>query len=301
MTSRSPTLVVATEQEAENAGFRPRSFRAAERDPAETAGVVRHAGSSELKSPMTALLMAQAFDSLRPHGRNRYCRADRSRPVPRSASILSLIFRGTPSGTAGNGSCAPVPINSAARKLPHRMDHPALRVVEPFADEIADQRLAEFGRQLLQPALADPRRTDHRQVIAIPLVGHSDPPPAHPDDVVDVLVVALYSARTENSARLPHRRRAQTAHRSSAGCCRSRPDELWRSGEQMLAVDEDRHQNGMVGAVRVAEYTSLCKNASPSARSACRSHIASVRKCEPKTWTGRPFGGSQQLVVAGDQ
>src|SRR5438094_627362 len=83
---------------------------------------------------------------------------------------------------------------------PRRASPPGL--VEPHLDELAQRLGAVPGAGLLRSGLADPGGADHRQVVAVPLVGHPDPAAAHADDVVDVAVVALHANRGEDEAPL---------------------------------------------------------------------------------------------------
>ena len=57
---------------------------------------------------------------------------------------------------------------------------------------------ADFRAERQQFALADARRADHRQIIAAPLVGHTNAQPAHADDILDVPIVALNADRRKD-------------------------------------------------------------------------------------------------------
>src|SRR6267154_395347 len=75
------------------------------------------------------------------------------------------------------------------------------RIVEPLADESLDQVPAVLLAQLLYPALGDAARTKRREIVAVPHVRHANPPAAHSDDVVDILIPSLH----------PHAREIQPA------------------------------------------------------------------------------------------
>ena len=121
--------------------------------------------------------------------------------VPASGSTVIVTLIGMPSGAGPNGSWQPVAGDRALRHLRDHVRDAPLGVVEPLLDELRSTvSRPYFAQQLLEPRLADPRRADHREVVAVPLVGHADPPPAHADDVVDVLVVALDAHGREDQA-----------------------------------------------------------------------------------------------------
>ena len=128
-----------------------------------------------------------------------------------------------------------------------------LGVVEPLLDERAQRLAAVFRAQLLEPRLADARRTEHRQVVAVPLLGHADAAAAHADDVVDVLVVALHAHGREDQAaflvdvaRVGHvGRRLRVA---AVGLMRLRGGR-----EEMDPLPDHRHEDHVVGRVRVAQ------------------------------------------------
>ena len=80
--------------------------------------------------------------------------------------------------------------------------HAALGVVEPLLDELLHRLHAVLADQILQPALADARRANHRQVVAVPLVRDADAQPTHPQEIVDVLIVDLDLRRVKEQCSL---------------------------------------------------------------------------------------------------
>ena len=138
-------------------------------------------------------------------------------------------------------------------QLADRVLGAALGIVEPRLDEALDLGDAVFGAELLQPPLADARRADAGQIVAIPLVGNADAPAAHADDVVIVLVVALHldAGEVERALHVDVLRGGVIGRRNrvaAIGLVR-----LHRRGEQVLAIDEHRHERRVIRRVRVAE------------------------------------------------
>ena len=133
------------------------------------------------------------------------------------------------------------------------MGHPSLGVVEPLFDELLDRLHPVLGHQLLEPGLADAGRADHGQVVAVPLVWHSDPAPAHADDVRDILVIALHPHRREDQPTflIDVAREGHVGGRvgvAAVGLVR-----LGGGGEDVLTIDEDRNEDDVVGRVGIAE------------------------------------------------
>ena len=79
---------------------------------------------------------------------------------------------------------------------------PALRVVEPLLVERLERVPADLLCQRPRLTLADSRGADHREVVAVPLLGHADAHHAHADDVVDVLAVSLHLHAGEDQGAL---------------------------------------------------------------------------------------------------
>ena len=139
------------------------------------------------------------------------------------------------------------------RQLLDRLHHAALGVVEPLADEGLDGLLAVLGAELLQAALGDSRRAELCQEVAVPLLRYSDPAAAHADHVVHHPVVPLDAdAGEDQRALLVHVLRGGVISGGYAVAdVRLMP--LCAGGEEVLAVDEDRHQHRVVGGMGVAE------------------------------------------------
>ena len=182
--------------------------------------------------------------------------------------------------------------------------HAPLGVVEPLARRTARaSRRRSLSASSVQPPLADARRADRRQVVAVPLSGTRIRAPAHADDVVDVLVVALDPHAGEDQrallvdvARVRHVGASASALPQSAWCA------LAQAVNTVLAVDEHRHEDRVVGGVRVAEVRVVVEEGVALARGrGCSSRIdARLQVRRRSTWTGRPSADGEQLVVGGD-
>ena len=134
-----------------------------------------------------------------------------------------------------------------------RLDAAALRIVEPLLREVAHRVGAVLGDEGLDRAFADAGRADGGEIVAVPLLGHADAALAHADDVVDVLEVPLHLDAGEDQRpflidvrRLRHVGGGQAV--ADVGLMG-----LHRDGEEVLPLVEHRHQDGVVGRVRVAE------------------------------------------------
>ena len=134
-----------------------------------------------------------------------------------------------------------------------RLHHAALRIVEPLVDEGLDRVLAVLGAELLQAPLGDARRAELCQEVAVPLLGHANPAPAHADHVVHHLVAPLHAdAGEDQRAFLVHvLRRGVIGGRDAVADVRLMA--LGAGGEEVLAIDEDRHQHRVIGRVGIAE------------------------------------------------
>ena len=156
-------------------------------------------------------------------------------------------------GQARNRVVAGAPFQALRRKPADRLLHRALGVVEPLADERLDRLEPVPLDHLMDPPLADPGRADGRQVVAVPDLRDPDPPFAHPDDVVDVAVVLLDpdAGKDQPPLRVDILDVGDVGRRF--GVAAVRLVRLGRSGEDVLAVDEDGHQDRVVGGVGVAE------------------------------------------------
>ena len=202
-TSRSPTFVVATEQECGKRGMPTtqfsRSFTFTRRKVPALCGM---SGSIELKIPVMQLFIAHVRDSLTPAGRQSMLSVRSASIIPASGSIVIDTRIGIPSGAGPNGSCMPSPTIVPAGIFEITCAIATLGVVEPLLDELRERLRPVLRAELLQARLADPGGAEHRQVVAVPLVGHPDPAAAHADHVVDVAVVALHAHRREDQAAL---------------------------------------------------------------------------------------------------
>ena len=180
-----------------------------------------------------------------------------------------------------------------------RLIHASLAVVEPLADDLADHVDAVVGAQLLEAPLGDARRAEAREVVAVPLVRHADAAPAHADDVVDVLVVALDAHARERERALVvdvlgarHvRRRQRVAAVGLVG--------LGDRREQVLARRRRRGRGSRGRPSACCRGRGRCAGTRrPRARSSCSSVMASARYCEPMMCTGRPSAEASSSLSA---
>ena len=79
-------------------------------------------------------------------------------------------------------------------------------MIEPLRGKGCKLVPADLATQLKSFTLADPRRTDHGQKVAPPLLRHADAQATHADNVVDIPIVLLNLDGMERSTLLPHRR-----------------------------------------------------------------------------------------------
>ena len=115
-TSRSPTLVVATEHECGNVGIPTtqfsRSLTCTRRNVPALCGM---SGSIELKTPVMQLFIAQVRDSLSPAGRQSMLSVRSISIMPASGSTVTVTLIGIPSGAGPNGSWQPLPMITPLR------------------------------------------------------------------------------------------------------------------------------------------------------------------------------------------
>ena len=220
--------------------------------------------------------------------------------LPASGSTSAVTLTATPSGRPGIGSCWERPSRRERGQLADRLVHHPLGVVEPLADEGLDRLDAVALDRLAHPALADPGGADRGQVVPVPDLRHADPPTAHADDVVDVLVVLLDLDAGEDEAALGVDvlgvghvgRRLGVAAVGLVG--------LGRGGEDVLAVDEDRDQDRVVGGVGVAEHRVVVQEGVALAQ--VRVQLAHRARLQPGAEHVhlQALGGGEELVVGGD-
>ena len=107
--------------------------------------------------------------------------------------------------------------------------------------------------QLLQATLSHPRRAQRGEVVAVPLIRHPDTPPAHADDVVDIPITRLDT----NAGKVQCPLLVEVLHErhvgrrlavAAVGLMR-----LGTGGKDMDAIGEHRDEDGVIGAMGVAE------------------------------------------------
>ena len=178
--------------------------------------------------------------------------------IHRDAGSLAVDLHLGPHGNALRRSAGDRIVGRARHAPPARhpangLDHQALGVVEHLGGVLGERLPADLPAHLEHGPLADARRSEHREVVAVPLVRHPDPHPAHPDDVLDVPVVTLNLHRGEDERPFlvdvpgrPHVRRGQRV-------AAVRLVGLGEDGEAVHAVVvDDRHQDHVVRGVRIA-------------------------------------------------
>ena len=143
-------------------------------------------------------------------------------------------------------------VDPPARQRSDGLRRPVLSVVEPGGHERVHATGAELVVQLPETTLRDPSRGDHREVVAVPDLGHADPPHAHPDDVLHVGVVALHAHAGEDQ-------RTFCVDVDGVRAVRRRhcvPDvglvRLHDAGEPVLTLEEHGDEDRVVGRVGVA-------------------------------------------------
>ena len=139
-----------------------------------------------------------------------------------------------------------------AGQLADRLARPPLRIVEPFVDEVAHRLRAVLIDERLEPALADPCGADGGEVVAEPLVRHTDAAPAHAHDVVDVAPVALHLDAGEDQRALVIDVLRRREVGGGLAVAHVRLMRLHAHREEVLALVEHRHQDRVIGRVAVA-------------------------------------------------
>ncbi len=192
-------------------------------------------------------------------------------------------------------------VERAAGELLDRLLHTPLAVVEPLADHVADHVHAVVRAQLLEPPLRDAGRAQAGEEVAVPLLGHADAAPAHADDVVDVLEVALHAHAGERQRtlvidvfRARHVRRRQPVATVGLVGLRDR-------GEEVLAADDDGDEDRVVGRVRVAEVGVVVEEgiAAREVVVQLRHRLGEVLRAHDVH--RQALGGSEQFVVGRHQ
>jgi hypothetical protein len=148
---------------------------------------------------------------------------------------------------------AAMPGDGAGGHLADGVGHLGLGVVEPLGDELPHAVGSVAVAHALEPGLADAGRSDHGQVVAVPLVRHADAGLRHADDVGDVATVALDSHAREDQPAfgvLVARERHVGRRLGVADVSLVR---LGDRREEVLAFVEDGHEHDEVGGVRVPQ------------------------------------------------
>jgi len=76
--------------------------------------------------------------------------------------------------------------------------HAAAAMVDPLFGESLQNLPAQFGAEIEQRALTGPRRAQHGEEVAMPLVRNPDTSAAHPHDVLIGFVVGLHLDRRKD-------------------------------------------------------------------------------------------------------
>jgi hypothetical protein len=187
------------------------------------------------------------------------------------------------------------------RQLADRFDGTPLRVVEPVGDEGLDRLCSVLAAQLLEPALGNARRAERGEGVAVPLFGDADARPAHTDDVGLIAAVALDAHAREHQRPflVDVERLGEVARRNAVADVRHVT--LGNGGEQVLAADEHRHQEGMVGRVGVAAVRVVVeiRVALADVARVIAAHVLALQVGAEDVHR-QAFGRCEQMIVAGE-
>ena len=187
-------------------------------------------------------------------------------------------------------------------QAPDVVDHAALGIVEPAANELLDGGSPVFGAEFLQPPLGDARAAKTCKVVAIPLVRNPDAGPAHPHDVLDVLEVALdaHTGKHQGALMIDIARQDEIGGRDRVADIRHVA--LGDAGEQMLALPEHRHHVGVVGGMGVAAIGVIVEIGIAAADVAfmVTAHVGGLDMAAEDV-DRKSLSRCEQLVVAGDE
>ncbi len=270
-------------------------------DAAEGAGVVRDVGVDAVEDPGHDVVHgagARFVDSRR-HAVDVIGQVDvdhRRLGVDAHLHVDRDAVRQRPEGV--------VPAVAGDRPLRHLRDdvrHPPLGVVEPLLDELLHRLDAVLGDEVLQPALADAGRANHRQVIAVPLVRHADAAAAHTDDVADVGVVTLHADGGEDDPPFLVDVAGEGHVGGWVGVAAVGLMRLGGGGEEVLAIDEDGDQDDMICRVGVAEVGIVMEEGVALADIVMQIGDRLGQKLHADDVHRQPLGGSEEAVVAGDE
>ena len=171
---------------------------------------------------------------------------------PASPSISTATLTGMPSGRNGpDRIVATLVLEPGAGQRLDGLRRAALRIVEPPAHERPYRLCAVFFDEGLEPPLADSRRADGGEIVAEPLVGHADAAPAHADHVVDIPAVPLHLDTREDQRPLVINVLSRREISGGLAVSHIRLMRLDAHGEEMLALVEHRHQDGVIRGMAV--------------------------------------------------
>ena len=145
---------------------------------------------------------------------------------------------------------------------------------------------------------AEPRGGER---VAVPLIGHADARPAHADDVRLVLVVALnaHAGKNQRAFLVNVQRFGEVARRNAVADVGHMA--FGDGREQMLVIDEHRHQKCVVGRMGVAAIRIVVEISiafANVARVIARQVLALQVGAEDMH--RQPFGRGEELIVAGE-
>ena len=298
--TRSSTLVVASEAEEGKPGLpttQPsRSKTLIRRNVPALRG--RSSGSA-LSTPMTAPLVEDASDRLNPAGTQSGLSRRSTVIRPASGSMSTTTLTGMPSSMPGSGSCELVAISRPCGQPADGRGGQPVGVAEPRGDELPQGGDPVPAGQLVQPPFADPGRAQRGQVVAVPDLRHPDPALAHPDDVRHVGAAALDPDAGEVQPAFLVQVLRERHVRGRLGVAAVRLVRLGRGGEHVLTVQDHRHQQRVIGGVRVAQVRVVVKVG--VAVGEVRVQLAQPAGLEPGAENVhlQPLGGGQQLVFGG--
>ena len=182
-----------------------------------------------------------------------------------------------------------------------RPRHALLGVIQPILHEGRDGFGAVARAKRLEAPFADPCRADQGKEVAAPLLGHADAPLAHAHDIVVDGAVPLHEHAGEDERPLL----VHVAGEGVVGGGLAVADvglvRLGAGGEHVAAVDEHRHQDGVIGRVGVAEVGVVVEEgvALPQLRMK-RAHGPRLQVAAEDVH-GQALCGGDQAVVMGEQ
>ena len=188
---------------------------------------------------------------------------------------------------------------ASARHVRYPRRHLLFAMIEPLRGKGCKLVPADLATQLKNFTLADPRRTDHGQKVALPLVRNSYPQLTHADDVGDVFVVLLHfhGRKDQGAFSIDVCGRAHVGRWQSVAAIGLMRLRQHRVAMNAVIVD-DRHQDGVIGGMRIAVIGRIVKEGVAALELRMklfhcpRHHVRADQDVD-----GQAIGGREQLAV----